>query len=74
MVNYNMGRYYAWENLSKLIKKTIRKRFHTPTYSFTYIPPKIHTNIHFIPFEEWKASTLPIIEIEIIERASSNTP
>lgn len=74
MVNYNMSRYYAWENLSKLIKNTIRKRFHTPSYNFTYIPPKIHTSIHFIPFEEWKASTLIITEIKIIEGASSNTP
>jgi hypothetical protein len=58
MVNYNMGRYYAWSNLSKYIRSTYRKHFYTPQYRFTYIQPKVHTSHQFIPFEEWKASTL----------------
>ena len=51
MVNYNMGQYYAWTNLSKFIKSSFRKSFYTPRYKFTYIEPKVHTNFKFIPFD-----------------------
>lgn len=37
MVNYNMGQYYAWSNLSKFLKTTYRKHFYTPRYTFTHI-------------------------------------
>lgn len=37
MVNYNMGQYYAWSNLSKFLKTTYRKHFYTPNYTFTHI-------------------------------------
>ena len=50
MVNYNMGQYYAWTNLTKLLKSFYRRHFFSPSYKFTYIPPKIHTNHTFVPF------------------------
>lgn len=40
MVNYNMGRYYAWTNLANLVRSTFRKYSSAPTYKFSYIPPK----------------------------------
>jgi hypothetical protein len=73
MVNYNMGRYYAWENLSKFIKTSIRKRFFPPNYRFNYVPPKTHTSPQFIPFEQWKASNPLPSQTRSTTRASSST-
>ena len=56
MVNYNMGRYYAWANLFNLIKSTLRKYSSAPTYKFTYIPPKQSPLPIIVPFNEWKGS------------------
>ena len=72
MVNYNMGRYYAWSNLSQQIKSAFRRHFYTPKYNFTYIPPKVHTNIQFLPFEEWKASILILKQINNSREASTS--
>lgn len=32
--NFNMGRYYAWANLSKSVKSFIKKQTFTPYYTF----------------------------------------
>ncbi len=50
MVNYNMGQYYAWSNLSKFIKSTYRKYLYTPKYQFTYIKPKVQTGFKYTSF------------------------
>lgn len=60
MVNYNMGRYYAWSNLKNLINSTLRKYSSAPTYKFTYIPPKSTIRPKIVPFEEWKGSKIII--------------
>ena len=73
MVNYNMGQYYAWSNLSKFIRNTYRKHFYTPRYNFTHIKPKVHTQFEFIPFENWKASKPRNTQTESAMRVSSST-
>ena len=56
MVNYNMGQYYAWINLKKLVSSLLRKYDSTPVYRFKYIPPKNSNRANIVPFEEWKGS------------------
>ena len=58
MVNYNMGRYYAWSNLKKMINSKLRKFSSAPTYKFIYIPPKMTMRPKIVPFEEWKGSKI----------------
>lgn len=40
MVNYNMGRYYAWSNLRNLLRSKLSALRPAPTYSYKYIPPQ----------------------------------
>jgi len=56
MVNYNMGQYYAWSNLNKLIRNKLKGLRGGPLYQFKYIPPQsMRSNI--VPFEQWKGRT-----------------
>jgi hypothetical protein len=57
MTNYQIGRYYGWQNLSRLIKATLRKYGGGPKYEFKYVPPKTSIRAQIVPFEEWKGST-----------------
>lgn len=50
MVNYNMGRYYAWANLNKLIKTNLKKLRPGPQYEFKYIPPPNQVKAKIVPF------------------------
>lgn len=61
MVNYNMGRYYAWANLNKLIKTKLKSFRPGPTYEYRYIPPKSTTRHEYLPFEQWKGSNSTVL-------------
>lgn len=60
MVNYNMGRYYAWANLKALIAGGLRKFVPAgPAYTYHYVPPTNTMRPVVLPFEQWKSSTPP---------------
>lgn len=50
MVNYNMGRYYAYQNLARLIQSVARKYSQAPAYQFKYLPPKVTQRAIIVPF------------------------
>lgn len=62
MVNYNMGRYYAYQNLGKLVQSAVRKYSKPPAYQFKYVPPKVTQRAVIVPFEQWKGSTPAFIQ------------